>query len=692
MGKKTARRRAAELDNRAHNSHTSPESRPNSARSFDWPLLLVSLVLAFATVSAYLNVSDSSFLGLDDSDYVTDNRPVLNGLSWSGVQWAMTSRHAQNWHPLTWLSHMTDVSLFGAWAGGHHCVNLGFHVLNTVLLLWLLRYTTGRLGPSAFVAALFALHPLHVESVAWVAERKDVLSTFFLFATMLTYAWYVKKTGPFRYAAVLVLFALGLTAKPMLVTLPVLLLLFDYWPLERLELNWASVQVCAVEKLPLITLSVASSVITLVAQQGAIAPLQRVTMAMRLTNAVTTYGVYIAQMLWPSHLSIYYAYPAAPPFAKAAGVLALLAAATLAALWAGRRYKYVATGWFWYLLTLVPVIGIVQVGEQAHADRYTYVPLIGLFIVLAWAVSDRVRQRPVLGLTAAAGGLLVVAAAGAATRQTVDYWRDDVTLFGHAVEIGERNRVTLGNFGAALGRRGEADKGIALLKEILDFAPNDARTLMSIGSFYLQGEKLEESLQYHSKALAADPTIKEAQAGMAFTLARLHRAAEGLPYAQKAVELDPTWAFGHNVLAMVLADVGRREDSVAAFRKAIELNPRAPAFYANLAAVFVRSGDLDRAAAVLREGVAASPDWRTSDLLGITELQRGNLEEARKCFAQAVAMNPRAVVPIVHLAVTLQRLGRTAEAVARLNEALVVDPTNREAQTYLRALTTTGNR
>jgi tetratricopeptide (TPR) repeat protein len=692
MRKKTSRHRAAGPDIRARRSHASPETRPSAARSFDWPLLLVSLVLVFAVVSAYFNLGENGFLGLDDGDYVTDNRPVLGGLSWSGVQWAMTSRHAQNWHPLTWLSHMADVSLFGAWAGGHHDVNLGFHVLNTLLLLWLLRYTTGRLGPSAFVAALFALHPLHVESVAWIAERKDVLSTFLLFATMIAYAGYAKKTGRFRYAVVLVLFALGLMAKPMLVTLPVLLLLFDYWPLERLELNWTSVRIRALEKLPLMALSVASSVMTLVAQQGAIAPLQRVTMAMRLTNAVTSYGVYVAQMLWPSRLSVYYAYPAAPPFAKAAVVLALLAAATFAALWAGRRHKYVVTGWFWYLLTLVPVIGVVQVGEQAHADRYTYVSLTGLFIVVAWAVYDRAQQRRMLGLSAAAAGLLVVAAAGAATRQTVNYWRDDVTLFGHAVEIGERNRVTLGNMGAALARRGEVDKGIALLKETLDFAPHDARILMSIGSFYLQDQKLEESLQYHSQALAADPTIKEAQAGMAFTLSRLHRATEGLPYARKAVELDPTWAFGHNVLAMVLAEAGRRDDSVAAFRKAIELNPRAPEFYANLAALFAGSGELDRAAEVLREGVAASPDWRMFDLLGVTELQRGNLEEARTCFTQAVSMNPGVAATRVHLAVTLQRLGRTAEAVARLKEALLVDPANTEAQTYLRALTTTGNR
>jgi tetratricopeptide (TPR) repeat protein len=640
-----------------------------------------------ATSAAYWGVTRNGFVSLDDAEYVAGNRHVSDGLSWSGVRWAMTSFDAKNWHPLTWLSHMLDVSLFGMWAGGHHLVSVGVHVLNTLLLLCFLRYTTGRLWASAFVAGLFALHPLHVESVAWVAERKDVLSTFFFMATLLAYAWYGRKPGALRYAAVGALLALGLMAKPMLVTVPVLLLLLDYWPLRRLDLSWPSLQKRVFEKLPLLVLSILSSVVTLVAQQGAIAPLDRVPWLIRLSNAVLSYTTYVRQMVWPSDLAVYYAYPGAPQAGPAALSLALLVAVTAGALWFGRQHRYVATGWFWYVVTLVPVIGIVQVGGQAHADRYTYVPLVGLFIVAAWAVSELIDTRPGLKLPAAVAGVAVLAAAAITTRQAVAYWRDDVTLFGHAVEVGERNRVTLGNVGAAIGIRGDVDEGVAVLKEGLELAPGDARLLMSIGSLMLQGNRLEESLEYHGRALAADPTVKEAQAGMAYTLARLHRAAEGLPYARKAVALEPTWAFGYNVLAMVLAESGHMDESIAAFQRAIELDPHAPQFYSNLAAVYFRRGDLTGAAAACRRGIAAAPDWRTYDQLGGVEVRRGDLAEAVRCFAQAIAMNPGAAVAYVHYALVLQRLGRIDDAIGELKQGLVADPGNPDAQALLQAWT-----
>jgi tetratricopeptide (TPR) repeat protein len=671
---------------RQQDSVSSKNASPIRPRWIDGCLVLAAVVLAMATSAAYWGVTRNGFLSLDDAEYVVGNRHVSDGLSWSGVRWAVTSLDAKNWHPLTWLSHMLDVSLFGMWAGGHHLVSIGFHVLNALLLLWFLRYTTGRLWASAFVAGLFALHPLHVESVAWVAERKDVLSTFFFMATLLAYAWYGRKPGALRYAAVGALLALGLMAKPMLVTVPVLLLLLDYWPLQRLEVSWPSFQRRVFEKLPLVVLSILSSAVTLVAQQGAIAPLDRVPLLIRLTNAVLSYTTYVEQMVWPSDLAVYYAYPGAPQVRPAGLFLVLLVAMTAGALWIGRRHRYVATGWFWYVVTLVPVIGVVQVGGQAHADRYTYVPLVGLFILVAWAVSEVADTRPGLKLPAAVAGVAVLATAAITTRQAVGYWKDDVTLFGHAVEVGERNRVTLGNLGAAIGIRGDVDQGVAVLKEGLELAPGDARLLMSIGSLMLQGDRLDESLEYHRRALAADPTVKEAQAGMAYTLARLHRAAEGLPYARKAVELEPTWAFGYNVLAMVLAEAGSMDESIAAFRRAIELDPHAPQFYSNLAAVYLRRGDLTGAAAAYRRGIAAAPDWRTYDLLGGLEVQRGDLEEAGRCFAQAIAMNPSAASAYVHHALVLQRLGRLDEAAGQLRQALVADPRNPDAHALLQAL------
>lgn len=644
-------------------------------------------MLVAATTAAYSGLSGNGFIGLDDGDYVTGNRHVLDGLSLTGVRWAVTTVSAGNWHPLTWLSHMADVSLFGAWAGGHHLVSLGFHVLNTLLLLWFLRGTTGRVWESACVAGLFALHPLHVESVAWIAERKDVLSAFFLLATLLAYASYARRPGVVRYAAVGALLALGLAAKPMLVTVPVLLLLVDYWPLRRLEFTWASVRTLVLEKLPLAVLSIASSVVTLAAQRGAIAPLDRVPPVMRLTNAVVSYGTYLEKTVWPSNLAVYYAYPAAPPFGAATLWLVLLAATTAVAIWAGQRHRFITMGWFWCVVTLVPVIGLVQVGGQSHADRYTYVPLIGLFVVVVWGGSELAHARRGLQAAAAIAAVTVLAFAGVATHQAVEYWKDDVTLFGHAVDAGARNQVTLGNLGGAIGRRGDVERGIAVMKEVLTFAPDDARTLMSIGSLMLQADRLDESLEYHRRALAIDPSLKEAQAGMAFTLARLHRPAEGLRYARKAVELDPTWASGHNVMAMVLADAGNTTESVAAFRRAIELDPHASEFYCNLAAVYFRQGDLEQAAAAYRDGIAAAPDWKVWDLLGGLEFQRGRLEEAGRCFAQAIAMNPGAAVAHVHHALALQRLGRLDGAIAELKQALAADPRNPDAQALLQAWT-----
>jgi Flp pilus assembly protein TadD len=560
------------------------------------------------TLAVYWGVLGNGFVSFDDGDYVAGNRHVLDGLSWSGVRWALTSFEANNWHPVTWLSHMLDVSLFGVWAGGHHLVSVGFHALNAVLLLWFLRKTTGRLWTSLLVAGLFALHPLHVESVAWISERKDVLSACFLMLTLLAYAWYARKPGALRYLAVGSALAAGLMAKPMLVSVPALLLLVDYWPLERLDLTWRSVRLRVLEKVPLAVLAALSSAATLMAQSGAIAPLDQVSFLRRAVNAVVSYGTYIEQMAWPSRLAVYYAFPDTPQFGAAAAWLVLLSAATVGAVWFGRRHRYVAAGWLWYLVSLVPVVGLVQVGGQAHADRYTYVPLVGLFIVAAWALAELVDARPKLKPIAAVAAVTVLAGASLSAREQVGYWRDDVTLFGRAVDVGARNRVTLANLGSALGMRGEVDQGVAVLRQVLELAPNDARAWMSMGSLMLRAGRLQESLDCHRRALEADPTLKEALAGMAFTLGRMGRAEEGLAYARKAVELNPAWPFGYNVLGMELAQSGRMDESDAAFRKAIDLDPHDPQFYVNLASLSLMRGDRQGAVEALRRALDVDPE------------------------------------------------------------------------------------
>ena len=564
--------------------------------------------LAAVTLAVYSGAAGNGFLSYDDGDYVVGNPAVRDGLTWAGLRWAFTSFAANNWHPLTWLSHMLDVDLFGVWAGGHHLVSVGLHILSALLLFGFLWITTGRRWAGLLAAALFALHPLHVESVAWAAERKDVLSTCLLMATLVAYAWFARKPGARRYLAVAAAFTLGLMAKPMLVSVPIVLLLLDYWPLGRLEPTWASVRARAIEKLPLLALSAASAVLTLAAQGSAIAPLDRVPFDGRLANAAVSYVTYLRQMVWPFGLAIYYGMPASPRFGLAAlSAAALIAATAVVARWGSRR-RHLVVGWLWYLVTLVPVVGLVQVGEQAHADRYTYIPLVGIFVLAAWAAADLVEARPKLKPVVVIASAALLAGAAVSARAQVGCWRDDMALFGHAVHVGERNRVTLGNLGAALGRRGEVDQGVAVMKQALETAPGDARTLMGIGSLMLQAGRLEESLDYHQRALGADPTLKEALAGMAFTLARLQRAEEGLAYARRAVEANPSWAFGHNVEGMVLANAGRTEESADAFRAAIGIDPREPRFHVNLATVQLRQGDRAGAADELRRALALDPE------------------------------------------------------------------------------------
>jgi protein O-mannosyl-transferase len=651
-------------------------------------LLAVAVSLVVLVLIAYWGVGWNSLVCIDDGEYVADNYQVMHGLSWEGLKWSFTTFHASNWHPLTWLSLMSDTSLIGAGVRSYHFMNVALHILSTLVLLGLLYRMTGRLWASAFVAAFFALHPLHVESVAWAAERKDVLSTFFMLASLCAYIWYVRKPGAARYAAVAGLFALSLMSKPMMVTLPLLLLLLDYWPLERVsQSDRRQIGRLVLEKLPFFLMSVASSVVTLAAQKGAMADIVRLDLPSRLSNAIVSYGVYLWQMFWPLRLAVLYSHPARPQYAPAACVLILLVAITAAVVYFGRSRRYLLVGWLWYLISLIPVIGIVQVGGQAHADRYTYVPLIGLFIMIAWGVGDLIRSYPILKAPTAALAAVLLVAASFITGQTVSYWRDDIALFGRAVEVGQRNRWTLGNLGSALGNSGRIDEGVAYLKESLTLGPDDARIRMSIGSLMLTSNRLQESYQYHLRALELDPSMKEANAGMALTLLRMGRPQEAIPYCEKAIGGPPGWAHGYNAMGMVLADIGKLDESLASFRQAISLNPNIEQFYNNMATAYIRKGDLASAADTYKRGLAVAPSVLTWQLLGRVQLQRGLLQEAERCMRGAMSLSPDSAELHVNLAVVLAKEGRSSEAIAELRTALALEPGNEHAISSMRTLT-----
>ena len=367
--------------------------------------VLVCLALAACTLAVYWQAQGYAFINYDDNDYITQNPAVFRGLSWGALKWAFTESLASNWHPLTWISHMADCQFFGVTAGAHHMVNVVWHIANAILLFLVLRLMTSRLWTSAFVAGLFALHPLHVESVAWIAERKDVLSTFFWFLTTWAYTGYARRGGAHRYMITLSLFAIGLMAKPMLVTLPFVLLLLDYWPLARFA-DSAKMRVLIVEKIPFLALTAASCVVTFAAQfKEAVAPVDDLSVVQRLLNALVSYFDYVRMMFWPSRLAILYPLSVEAQWWKVVVAALFVCGVSVLAFRLRRSHPYLITGWLWYLGTLVPVIGLVQVGNQSLADRYTYVPLTGLFIIVAWGVSDLIDRKKNHATFACRGGL-----------------------------------------------------------------------------------------------------------------------------------------------------------------------------------------------------------------------------------------------------------------------------------------------
>ncbi len=520
----------------------------------------MALALAVMTALAYSQVLGHSFVRFDDDRYVTQNPVVLRGLAAESVGWAFSSFHVANWHPLTWLSHMLDVELFGLDPSGHHGVNLLFHALNTSLLFLALRRMTGRYWESAFVAALFAVHPLHVESVAWIAERKDVLSTFFWMLTLLSYAGYAARPGTARYLLALLFFALGLLAKPMLVTLPFVLLLLDFWPLGRTgtprpgdeadgrRAPMGGTGRIVLEKVPFILLSAASCVVTYAAQNrgGSLASVM-FPWGARVSNAVVAYALYIGKTLFPFSLAVFYPHPVAiRPAWEIAGALLLLAAATVTVLRYRTTMPFLSVGWFWYLGTLFPVAGFVQVGDQAMADRYTYVPLIGLFILLSWGAGELARRLRIPGrVLGAAGGALLLCLAAATWVQT-GYWKDSFTLFRHAVDVTGDNFKMKHNLGTVhwlrgyeLLERGNTAEAVTHLREAYACKPNDPNILYFLG----------------------------------LALTREGKPEDALAFLQLAVRKKPEWAQPRFVLGVAYELLGNRGLAEEQYRETLRINP-----------------------------------------------------------------------------------------------------------------------
>ena len=566
-----------------------------------WIALGICVLLAAIVWIVFGQTLRHQFVNYDDNEYVTKNAQVARGLTMEGIAWAFTHVHSANWHPLTWISHMLDCQIYGLNAGGHHLTNVLFHAATAILLFLVLRQLTGSLVRSAFVAAIFAIHPLHVESVAWVAERKDVLSGFFFVITLGAYVRYVRAPSSSRYLHVVVLFALGLMCKPMLVTIPLVLLLLDYWPLHRLAAGsgrtseGSDIRRVILEKLPLFGLTLASCVVTVFAQQEAMQPIATISLPLRLANAAVSYADYLRQMFWPVDLAVLYPWESARLNASHIVPAIVLLAGISAAVFALRQHRYLVTGWLWYLVMLVPVIGILQVGNQARADRYTYLSQIGLYLMLVWGIGEiaTTRYRRVVALSASIAALIFLICA-AHTQAT--YWRDSETLWTHALSCTTDNIVAEGNLGKACYDNGKREEAMYYFQNSLRISPNQAPILSSLGVFYLEMGRVEESLAHLQKALEIEPKFADAHYNLGNTYLEIGRAREALTHFSRALEISPDDLQAMNNMAWMLATWPEAEIRDGA--KAVELAERAnslthnnsPIVSATLAASYAEAG------------------------------------------------------------------------------------------------------
>ena len=744
----------------------------------------IALLLVFATAFVYLPVRWFGFLLFDDADYVTANPMVRRGLTWVGLRWAFTSMSAANWHPLTWLSHMLDVQLFGTSATGPHAVNVCLHAANAVLVFILFRQLTGYAARSAAVAALFALHPLRIESVAWVAERKDVLCGFFFLLSLLAYARHCKQSSrapelqpcragspdpavadlacnlngasdshasdatagsgdPALHQSVfpqsashrtlspslslpwwsLIFFVLALLAKPMAVTLPFVLLLLDYWPFGRLGRSGegersdfaAKMKVAGgllLEKLPFFALSAASCVVTYLAQNraGVVRSADALPLAARVANASVSYVRYLEKLVWPADLAIFYPHPGQWPARQVIASMLVLAVLTVGALRFARRHGFAFVGWAWFLGMLVPAIGLVQVSEQAMADRYSYLPSIGIFVAVVWTVATLVaRYRwSTIALTGATAIVLVAAAAG--TRRQLRTWQDGETLFRHALAVTERNApahynlanelANVGrtdeaiaeyrralevnphyadaqcNLGTALLRKGDTAAAVAAFRRTIEVQPNHVVAHCDLGLTLLDSGRTDEAIA-EFRAAAALPTGGIGFFHLGNVALRQGRIADAIANYEKALAADPGNADAHNNLAAALLRAGRSTEALRHFARALELRPRDSDTNSNFADVLLQRGLIDQAAARYAIAVEARPENVDAHCgWGTALLMQGRLDAARREFEKTLALQPDSLVAHNNLAGILLRQGQAREAIGHLRAALRLEPDN----------------
>jgi tetratricopeptide (TPR) repeat protein len=646
---------------------------------------LICLCLVVVTLSIYWQDRHHDFIDFDDDIYVTSNRYVRDGLTLDGLKWSWANNKENRtyWHPLTWLSHMSDVQMFGVNAGYSLIINMFLHILNSLLLFFVLRRWTTSVWPAAIVAALFSIHPIGVESVAWVAARKNLLSSLFWILTLLTYGYYAARPGAGRYLAVLLCFILGLMAKPMLVTLPFVLLLMDYWPLGRLTLektggfSHVSLVRLVIEKSPLLVLSALSISLSMSSLEGhdSFTPYGAIPIGLRIGNVLVSYIAYIGKLFWPIELSVYYPFPKDIPLWQPAGALLILMGITWVVWWLRRERPYLIVGWLWYLGTLLPVIGLVQAGLwPAMADRFAYIPFIGLYIMIGWGsvvvFGGWLNPRIFCVLFAS----LMILLAARAWRQ-VTYWENSLTLFRRAIELDESNIIAHNNIGKSLIESGRVSEAVKHYKIALNHDPNYASAHISLGyALSIQG-KIDDSVSHLLAALRINPHKANAHYLLGDILSQQGRFQEAIRHYGKAIEIEPEYFEAHNNLANLLADQGRLDDAVRHYKKALLINPRYAKAYNNIGSALFRKNRVNEAVHNYRLAINFKPDYAEAhNNLGVALKKQGQLDKAVIHYQRALKLMPKYGEAHFNLGLALEYTGDIEAAVIHFEEALRIKP------------------
>ena len=694
-------------------------------------ILLIGSLLVILTLILYWQVKDNDFVNYDDPCYITANQTLRKGITPEGVACAFTScainKDTPLWHPLTWLSLMVDYRLYGLKPAGYHLTNLFLHIANTLLLFLILNRMTQAPWRSAFVAALFAVHPFHVESVAWATERKDVLSTCFGLLTVGTYLCYVERPVLWKKTLMLVFFSLGLMAKSMLVTLPFVLILLDYWPLrrfssgERVIVNQqvpkssgpkktgkktsrqipARPEITNVgktshaaalgirpllwEKVPFIILSILASIITFYFHQktGGIATM--IPLGQRLGNAALSYASYLWKMFWPTNLAFFYPYQNPLPAGQVAASAILLLLITAGVLYLRNRKPYLLTGWFWYLGTLVPVIGIVQAGNQAMADRYTYIPLVGLFIMIAWGTYDLAHKLPQHKIVLSLAAIAVLAALSAAAWEQIGYWNNNIVLYEHAIAATSGNYLAHHQLGVFFVDQRKIKEALPHFSEALRIKPDFALAHIGLGNALMLQGKLAEAEGQFREAIRIGPPLPETYLGMGTLMQTRGKTDEGIAYLRKALEIDPSYPRTYLLLGNLLSNQGKTDDAIAYYRKAAEFDPDySDAAHINLGIALRSRGKIPEAMAQYREAIRINPKNINAYInLGNILVEQGKTEDGIHQFREVLQIEPGNINALNRLGCALLLQGKTAEAVLHFRRVLSLQPHDATAQQAL---------